>query len=331
MYIERAKIHAPELRGGEWVNSKQLSLAELRGKVVLIDFWDYTCVNCLRTLPYIKEWHTRYRDKGLVIIGVHAPEFYFARSIENIERAIKDFKLDYPVVMDNDYQIWHAFANRYWPAKYLIDKDGYVRYYHFGEGNYIETELAIQLLLREINPGMEFSDPMKPVRDTDYPGVLCYRVSPELYLGFSRGRVGNEGGLIPDRVIDYKVPEYLQEDVPYLEGKWVSKPEYIKLVGGGEEGYLLLKYTASQVNAVINPEGEKDFKVFIIQDGEYLKPEDRGDDVEFDELGKSYITVNKPKMYNLMKNKEFNTRVLKLSSTSGGLAIYAFTFVSCTA
>ncbi len=331
MYIEKGKIRAPELRGGEWVNSKQLSLVELRGKVILIDFWDYTCVNCLRTLPYIKEWHARYRDKGLVIIGMHAPEFYFARSIENIEKAIKDFKLDYPVVMDNDYQIWHAFANRYWPAKYLVDKDGYVRYYHFGEGNYIETELAIQIFLREINPGIEFPDPMKPVRDTDYPGVLCYRASPELYLGFSRGRVGNEGGLTPDRVVDYKVPEYLQEDVPYIEGKWVSKPEYIKLADSGEEGHLLLKYTASQVNVVINPEGEKDFKVFIMQDGEYVKPEDGGDDVEFDEVGKSYIIVNEPKMYNLVKNKEFDTRVLKLSSTSGGLAIYAFTFVSCTA
>ncbi len=332
MFVEKGKVHMPELAGGKWINSQELSVKKLRGKVILIDFWDYTCVNCIRTLPYLKEWHRRYHDKGLIIIGVHAPEFFFSRTEGNVLNGIEEFGIQYPVVLDNDYQIWHSFANRYWPAKYLTDKNGYIRYAHFGEGSYVETELAIQLLLKEINPDVELPDPMKPVRDTDIPGIHCYRVSPELYLGFSRGRLGNPEGQKKDEVQDYKKPEVKQEDTIYVEGRWLSTSEYMKpaLDGSVDMAHVYLKYTSSEVNLVINPEGDGDFKLFVMQDEKYLDPQDAGEDVEFDSEGKSYIVVRKPKMYKLIKNKEFGSHHLKLSTNSNGLAMYAFTFVTCT-
>src|SRR5438105_2429319 len=143
-------IYAPELEGGQWIHGGPVSLRELRGKAVaLVDFWDYTCVNCIRTLPYIVEWHRRYAQHGLVIVGVHAPEFSFAREGDNVRKAIEQFQLEYPIVLDNEYKIWRAFSNRYWPAKYLIDSNGRIRYYHFGEGGYGETEGQIQQVLTQ--------------------------------------------------------------------------------------------------------------------------------------------------------------------------------------
>ncbi len=333
MYVERERVHIPELIGGKWVNSEELSVRQLRGRVILVDFWDYTCVNCIRTLPYVKEWHRRYSDKGLVIIGVHAPEFFFAKTEENVKRAIKRFEIEYHVVMDNNYEIWHAFANRYWPAKYLADKRGYIRYAHFGEGNYIETEAAIQLLLREIDPNIELPDLMKPVRDTDIPGISCYRVSPELYFGYKRGSLGNPEGYNQNTVGDYRLPDKIENDTLYVEGKWFSAPEYMKPALDGETGMagVVLRYTASEVNAVISPDGEKGFKVFVMHDGRYLNPEDAGHDIQFDNEGRSYIVVDEPRMYYLVKNREFGSRLLRLSSNSSAFAIYAFTFVSCMA
>jgi thiol-disulfide isomerase/thioredoxin len=332
MFVEKGKVHMPDFIGGKWINSEEISIMELIGKVILVDFWDYTCVNCIRTLPYLKEWHRRYHDKGLVIIGVHAPEFFFSRTEGNVKRGIEEFGIEYPVVLDNEYKIWYAFANRYWPAKYLADKNGYIRYAHFGEGSYIDTELAIQLLLREINPDLEFPDPMKPVRDTDIPGIFCYRVSPELYCGYSRGKLGNPEERKKDGVQTYQKPEITQSDTIYVEGKWFSTPEYMKpaLEDSVDMAHIYLKYSSLEVNLVINPDGEKDFKVCVMQDEKYLNPEDAGDDVEFDSDGKSYVLVNQAKMYNLVKNKEFGSHLLKLSSNSDGFAAYAFTFVSCT-
>ncbi len=142
---EQGPVHAPEFPPNvAWLQGGPITMASLRGRAVLVDFWDYTCVNCLRTLPYVKEWHRRYADLGLTIIGVHAPEFSFAHHIDNVRRAVAEQGLMYPIVLDNDHAIWQAYANRYWPAKYLIDREGYLRAYHFGEGGYGETESAIQ-------------------------------------------------------------------------------------------------------------------------------------------------------------------------------------------
>ena len=202
MRVEKGKVRAPEI-GRVWLNSNPLSFRQLRGRAVLVDFWDYTCVNCIRTLPYVQAWHERYRDKGLTVIGVHTPEFTFAQYESNVERGIREFGLTYPIVIDSDREIWKAFANRYWPTKYLLDKDGYLRFGHFGEGGYGECEQVIQELLREIDPRLVLPALMEPVREEDHVGAVCYRASGELYLGHRRGRIGNEGGFKEDQIADY--------------------------------------------------------------------------------------------------------------------------------
>ncbi len=167
MRVEKGKVRAPEI-GRVWLNSTPLSFRQLRGRAVLVDFWDYTCVNCIRTLPYVQAWHERYRDKGLTVIGVHTPEFMFAQYESNVERGIREFGLTYPIVIDSNREIWKAFANRYWPTKYLLDKDGYLRFGHFGEGGYGECEQVIQELLREIDPRLDLPPLMEPFREEDH-------------------------------------------------------------------------------------------------------------------------------------------------------------------
>lgn len=333
VFVERSKYRMPELRGGTWLNSPPITLADLKGRAVLLDFWDYTCINCIRTLPYLVEWNRRYEGLGLMVIGIHAPEFYFSRSVENVLRAMERFGINYPVVMDNEYKIWSAFANRCWPAKYLVDKDGYIRYFHFGEGSYAETEMAIQLLIKEINPGSLLPDLMKPIRDTDVPGIHCYRVTPELYFGYDRGVVGNPEGVKPGAPVEYKTPFELREERIYLGGRWLIAHEYAKphLYGDHEEASVYLKYTASEVNLVINPNGERGFRVHIFQDEGYVPADSFGDDVQMGEDGSTYIVVGEPRMYNLVKNKEFGTHSLKLTTSSNACELYAFTFVSCAA
>ncbi len=330
MSEERAKIRAPELEDGIWLNSPPLSMRGLRGRAVLIDFWDYTCVNCIRTLPYVKEWHRRYADKGLTVIGVHAPEFHFARWTDNVKRAIERFEISYPVVIDNDYRIWNAYANRYWPAKYLTDRKGYLRYYNLGEGNYLETELAIQQLLREIDPAAELPQPMEPVRDSDYPGAYCPRVTPELYLGYRRGLMGNAEGYRPEETVEYQQPQRIEEDRFYAVGRWLNRPEYMLLSEEeGRAGQIILRYTASEVNLVLRPVERSEALVYLEQDGGPVEPADKGDDVEYDDSGRSLVRVREPRMYNLIKNRRIGAHSLKLTSFGSGLAAYAFTFVSC--
>jgi len=331
MYVEKGKVRIPELAGGQWINSQPVSIKLLKDKVVLVDFWDYTCVNCIRTLPYLKEWHKRYKDAGLVIIGVHAPEFVFSGIISNVEKGISEFKIEYPVVMDNEYKIWTDFANKYWPAKYISDKNGYIRYAHFGEGNYIETELAIQLLLKEIDPGLNLPDPMKPIRDTDIPGIHCYRVSPELYFGFTRGRPGNPELVEKDKVQEFAMPDVQLPDTIYLEGRWLSTPEYIipAIENNGQNSKIYLKYTSSEVNIVMNPINDTDIKVEIKQDEIHLTNTNKGKDVIIDSNGESFVKVSIPRMYNIINNSDVTTHQLEMVLGSKSLALYAFTFVSC--
>ncbi len=205
---------APEfIAGGQWFGSTPLTIASLRGKVVLIDFWTYTCINCIRTLPYLRSWHERYADKGLVIVGVHTPEFEFEKNPDNVAKAIADFGLKYPVMQDNDYATWRAYANRYWPAKYLIDQQGVVRYTHFGEGDYNETEAAIQQLLAVD----------MPIANPDYK--ITAR-TPELYLGALRAE-----------------PGWFE-----LEGKWQQSDEYNSPQAGAS---LTLDFEAKDVFLVM--------------------------------------------------------------------------------
>ena len=322
------KVHAPEI-GRRWINSPNVTLREMQGRVVLVDFWDYTCINCIRTLPYLKEWDRRYRAFGLTVIGVHTPEFHFAHTEEHVERAVRKFGIEYAVVLDNEYQAWQAYANRCWPAKYLIDRKGYVRFYHFGEGSYRETEEAIQKLLLEIDPEAPLPLPMNPVREADEPGARCLPVTPELYLGFERGRLGNESGYASNKVSDYRAGLDYAAEVAYLDGPWFAGREAIEACPlDGRPSHLLVSCAAAEVNLVMNAPESGEAALSVLVDGAPLARSEAAEDVGWIE-GRSIIRVNEPRMYRLIKAAEVRQRLVELSVSAPGLEAYAFTFVSC--
>ncbi len=316
-------IFAPEPVGGQWLQGGPVSMGALRGKaVVLVDFWDYTCVNCIRTLPYVVQWHRRYSKDGLVVVGVHAPEFNFARQPEFVRQAIKDFQIEYPVVLDNDYVIWRAYSNRFWPAKYAVDADGRIRYYHYGEGGYRETEALIQRLLCEIHPSLQFPPPMEPVRDTDQPGAVCHRVTPELYLGHQRGHFGNPQGISAGYPHEYRDPGVRMEGMIYLGGKWSVGEESSE--AAADNASIAIRYTAKEVNLVMAPPQDGPVAVEMTLEADQRA----GHDARL-ENGRAVIHVDRPRMYNLIANEEVRSGGLKLIAKSRGLNAYAFTFTSC--
>ena len=331
MRVEKGKVRAPEI-GRVWLNSSPLSFRQLRGRAVLVDFWDYTCVNCIRTLPYVQAWHETYHDKGLTVIGVHTPEFTFAQYESNVERGIREFGLTYPIVIDSNREIWKAFANRYWPTKYLLDKDGYLSYGHFGEGAYAECEQVIQELLREIDPGVPLPEIMNPVREEDSSGAVCYRATGELYLGHARGRIGNEGGFKEDAIADYSFTGLPEENFFYANGRWASTVEYFEAVESGPHT-LQLKYEAAAVNLVMACPRSTSIEVVILHDGKPLTHGQATRDTRFrsganDAGEESYVVVDSARMYFLVDNHEFGEHRLELQCSTG-VAAFAFTFTSC--
>jgi thiol-disulfide isomerase/thioredoxin len=335
MKVEKGTVRAPEI-GLVWLNSTPLSFRMLRGRVVLVDFWDYTCINCIRTLPYVQAWHERYRDKGLTVIGVHTPEFTFAQYESNVERGIREFGLTYPVVVDSNREIWKAFANRYWPTKYLLDKDGYLRYGHFGEGNYLECEQAIQELLREVDPSISLPPLMDALREEDHAGAVCYRPTGELYLGNRRGRIGNPGGFKEEQIADYFFAGPIEENFFYAAGRWASTAEYFESTETGLHT-LKLKYEAAAVNLVMaSPRGGNP-EVILLQDGKPLSRQQATKDTRFRPsrgtngsggAEESYIVVDSARMYFLVDNHDYGTHELELLCPPG-VAAFAFTFTSC--
>jgi cytochrome c biogenesis protein CcdA/thiol-disulfide isomerase/thioredoxin len=235
------KVHgsAPELAGiVAWINSPPLTLSGLKGKVVLIDFWTYSCINCLRTLPYLEKWDEKYRDKGLVIIGVHTPEFEFEKDLSNIERATEQLGIHYPVAVDSNYATWQVYHNHYWPAHYLIDQVGNIRMVHFGEGGYIETENAIRALLG-LSPKMLQEIPKK-----------ILPMTAETYLGVARSeRYTPEIKLMPNQIVQYNYTSELANDEVGLKGPWKAEDEYIE--AEGDDSYIALNFQAKQLYLVL--------------------------------------------------------------------------------
>ena len=303
---------APELAGiSGYFNTDEIKISDFKGKVVLIDFWTYSCINCIRTLPHLVEWDKKYRDMGLVIIGVHTPEF-----------AIEKFGIEYPVVQDNDRKTWDAYANRYWPHKYLINSKGNIVYDHVGEGIYEETEKKIQELLMEINKKSTFN--VSKLEDKT-PKV---KTTSELYAGFGfalpRGQnIGNKEGLQPGSTFDYKFDGNIKKDVIYLEGKWRSNEDNLRAQDNRNVS-VILGFTANNANIVADSLNEKPLKVDVFINGEYIDEMQAGKDVEFD--GKrAYIVVDKPRLYNVF-NGYYGTYLLKLRTDSKDFAFNAFTF-----
>ncbi len=308
---------APELAGiSGYLNTDSITIAEelAKGHIVLIDFWTYTCINCIRTLPYLTEWDRKYRDAGLTIIGVHTPEFDFEKQKDNVQMALDKYGIKYPVVQDNDYGTWNAFRNRYWPRKYLIDTDGFIRYDHAGEGGYEETEKVIQELLAEKGAKVEM-DLTKEVEK-----AFVGPITPELYAGFMeavpRGQnLGNEGGF-RSIVFDYKLPLTIPADQITLQGKWEAQPEV--LVAEQDGALLYLNYTASEVNIVLEIEGEES-AMSVLEDGIPLASSRSGSDVIDGE-----VSVKESRLYNLI-NGEYGNHLLALNM-SKGVNVAAFTF-----
>jgi thiol-disulfide isomerase/thioredoxin len=320
---------APEFARATWVTSKPLTLAELKGKIVLVDFWEYSCINCVRTLPYLKKWYERYKQYGFVIIGIHAPEFEFGKNQANVEVAIKKFGITWPVVLDNEYKIWNSWKNSVWPRKFLIDQSGTVVHDHSGEGGYQDTEALIQQLIKKDHPEAQLPALGEFVREIDKPGKACYRTTPELYAGFERGILGNPEGYRQNQVIEYKDPgSNLPQDVLFVSGRWQNNQENMQRAQGevgASSAWLGLTYHAKGVFAVIQPEKESGFRVRIEQDGKPLAKQDAGEDIQF--VGdQSYLVIDHARMYRIVNNKEFGVHVLKLYPESDSFGLYAFTF-----
>ncbi len=349
---ERLRLRAEEIAADatvadltgivRWLNGEETSIAlELaKGNVVLIDFWTYTCINCIRTLPFLTEWHDKYAEHGLVIIGVHTPEFEFEKDPDNIRAAIAQYGIQYRVPQDDDYRTWRAFNNRYWPAKYLIGPTMDVRYLHFGEGDYHETEVAIREAL--IDAGRDVSGiplgttAVEPVRDPDRG-----RQTRELYGGTHRnyGRVQyaaqGEYYLQANADIFYEDIDTSREQREhhkwYLQGLWRNEPEAIVHARETQnlEDYLAFDFQARTVNVVLTVAEDGDpFDVFIEMDGRWLRSEEAGEHIRWDDQGRSYIRVTTNDLYRLVKLDVWSRHELKLRSNSDQLQIFAFTFGS---
>lgn len=249
---------APEFEGIQaWINSQPLTMASLRGKVVVLDFWTYSCINCLRTLPHIKAWYDAYRQDGLVVVGVHTPEFAFEREQDNVERAVRDHGIDYPVALDPDFGTWQAWDNQYWPAKYFVDRQGRIRYAHFGEGDYEESEEIIRELLAEGGGGSLVSD---GIEDETPTGPQ----TPESYLGYGRidRFVGSQ--IAPDREEAYTIPKFVPLHGLAYGGRWTVEEERIV---AGKDARLRLRFVGSNVFLVLGTEGDHE-TVEVTVDGE---------------------------------------------------------------
>lgn len=317
-----------------WLNSAPLTPDSLRGKVVLVDFWEYTCVNCLRTLPYLKAWYERYHDKGFEIIGVHSPEFGFSSDRQNVASAAARLGVTWPIALDDDHTIWTRFNVASWPTADLFDQDGNLVELQVGEGNYPQTEAKIQALLKAKDPGVRLPPVMAllPQDSYDKPGAVCYPQTPETYVGPWRGVVVANAGAFDDPSQDsiYQDPGAPHRDgAIYLQGYWHATKDLQGMVSGGNNGYLLMHYRAIQVVSVLRPESGGSVRVNVTQDGKPVARADAGPDIQFDADGTSFFTVNAARAYELLDNAHYGEHELRLSPQGYGAGIYSFAFESC--
>jgi len=334
-------IKAPELTGISGYintdNNKAIKLSDYKGKVVLVDFWTYTCINCIRTIPYLNTWYDRYSNQGLVIIGVHSPEFEFEKNFNNVQDAVNKFGIKYPVVLDSDHRTWDAFQNKYWPRDYLIDTQGYIRDDHIGEGGYNDTERAIQTLLAEkaaldnktqisfnMSKGNSASSSTKSLANID----LTKNISPEIYLGYSLARspLGNPEGFQPDKTVEYNFNRNtmasLEPNVVYLDGVWKNNKDNMELAS--DSGKIFLIYYAKAINIVASGTGQK----ATIADNNQNTTDiaNASKNIALD-IGKNKsVIINKQRLYNIGLYKDYDVRAIEIDVQGKGFQIYTFTF-----
>ncbi|GBL41858.1 hypothetical protein LBMAG54_08070 [Nitrosopumilaceae archaeon] len=313
---------APELVGiSGYINTTPEELANaIKGKVVLYDIWTYSCINCVRTLPFITSWNEKYADQGLLIIGIHSPEFEFEKDINNVKTAVAKHGIHYPVVLDNDKKTWDAFENNYWPRKYIADHEGYIRYDHIGEGGYQETEKVIQDLLRERNEslGLNTSSAKEFVKIDEFDSS-GFR-TPELYFGYDfvsgRNQLGSPEGFKPNQDVTYSIPKSIQLHNFYLDGTWKNLKGSMKLIS--DSGSIVVPYSGKEVNIVTAGEGNLQIKI----DGKIIDSSISGKDVGT--LGR--IQVHEPGLYNIVQTDTTEEHTLEILVESPGFEIFTFTF-----
>ncbi|HEY8020166.1 MAG TPA: redoxin domain-containing protein [Thermoanaerobaculia bacterium] len=318
-------LRAPELAPGVWVQGPPITMAFARGAVVLVDFWESTCVNCLRTLPYLKAWHARYAARGLVVVGVHTPEFEVSASPEVVAAAVAAEGIPYPVLLDAERATWQLFANHYWPAKYLVDARGYLRYEHFGEGAYGDIEGWIQRLLREAGDVAPLPERLAPLRAEDRPGAVCHPPSPEAYAGYHRGRLLAVEGYRPGEEVRHSGSPAAAELPPgtfTARGLWYHAAEYLEAREPGAE--LTLVCEAAGVNAVLAPAAE----AVIELDGAPVPAEVQGADLATRD-GETWAAWERPRLVALLDSPVFARRALTLRFPAPGARVYAFSFTTC--
>lgn len=313
---------APELVGiSGYINTTPEELANaIKGKVVLYDIWTYSCINCVRTLPFITSWNEKYSDQDLLIIGIHSPEFEFEKDINNVKIAVAKYGIHYPVVLDNDKKTWDAFENNYWPRKYIADHEGYIRYDHIGEGGYQETEKAIQDLLRERNESLGLNTfSAKEFVKIDEFDSSEFR-TPELYFGYDfvsgRNQLGSPEGFKPNQDVTYSIPQSKQLHNFYLDGTWKNLKGSMKLIS--DSGSIVVPYSGKEVNIVTAGEGNLKIKI----DGKIIDSSISGKDVGT--LGS--IQVHEPGLYNIVQTDTTEEHTLEILVESPGFEIFTFTF-----
>lgn len=298
--------------------SDSLSMGGLRGRVVLLDFWTYSCINCLRTLPYLTAWDTQYRHQGLAIVGIHTPEFDFEKERGNIERAVNQYGVNYPVVIDSDRRLWDLFGNNYWPRHYLVDREGYVREDHIGEGGYAETEKTIRELLAEgANESAISKMPLAHVSSeaADFGKIN----SPELYFGgsFRRAPIGNDGGkpTRPNVWRDFVLPDSssIQPDRIYLSGRWNDSGQNMRMLS--DEGDIVLKYSARAVHLVADSANANGSRLSLALDGQtYAGPEGENP------------AVSSSRLYRIINTSDYGAHTARIHIRGAGFGAYSFTF-----
>ena len=319
----RTETHLPGFDGAAgWLNSEPLAPEGLRGKVVLVDFWTYTCINWLRTLGHVRAWHEKYGARGLVVVGVHTPEFPFEHDADNVRWAAQDLRVPYPIALDPDYAIWRAFANNYWPAVYIADAEGRIRHMHFGEGGYAECEMAVQMLLREADrdgvPGNLVS-----VADEGFEAQADWGTlgSPETYLGYEQGQNLVAADAVEfDEPRTFGVPERLERNEWALSGNWTLGPG--KSVANEAEGRLAFRFHARDVNLVMGPPASGPVAYRVLVDGE---PPGDAHGLDADEAGIG--TLDRPRLHQLIREPgSITDRTFEITFAAPGAEAYCFTF-----
>ena len=304
---------APALAAKGWINSGPLTSADLKGKVVLYDIWTYSCINCVRTLPYVRAWYDRYRADGLVVIGVHSPEFDFEKVHSNVEKAVKHLDVTWPVALDDDMTIWNAFHNQYWPADYVADRDGNLRYSHFGEGDYDNTENVLRSLL-----GVAASSP-RADKNVKAETASGQEVNPETYLDVEHGQINAQLG---EHV--YPASGSLAPGDAAIEGPWTGENEKVTSAAAGAT--IALGVHAESVNLVLATATGKPMDAAVTVDGRPVPVDIRGASVHLDTRGQTVVTVTAPDMYRLILAPGVQDHQLRVIAEEPGLEAYDFTF-----